>query len=107
GLAFSLVHLCKSSLDHIAVIGAAVVEKFRKAESGVTQQDLGILETLVVVGHAEMELFGHVLDLLEEIGGLVGLAGCVLLHAELRHLMNEFGIKESLFAGLDRGNASL
>ena len=65
-------------LDQRAVFKAAAVQHFVQAEGGVAQQDLGILDALVVVGHGEVNLVGHLLDMLEHAGGVLHIAGGVL-----------------------------
>jgi len=105
GFAFGTIDLGESGLNDFAIVGAAVVEELREAEGRVTQEDFCVLEALVVVGHAEVEFFGQVLDLLEQVSSLVGIASGILLHTVLGHLMDELGVKEALFAGLSGGNS--
>ena len=107
GLALSLVDLREGGLDYFAVIGAAVVQELGEPEGRVTEKDLGIFKALVIVSHAEVELLGHVLDLLEKIGGLIRFPSGVLLHAELSHLVDELGIEKGLFTRLSGGDARL
>jgi hypothetical protein len=47
-----------------------------------------------------MDFMRECLDLLEEPGGLFPIPVCILANAELRHLVNQFGIQEALLAGL-------
>ena len=61
-------------LDQRAVFKAAGVEHLVQAEGGMAQQDLGVLEPLVVVGHGEVDLVRHLLDLLEQAGGIFHVA---------------------------------
>ena len=86
---------------------AAVVKHLSQAESGVPQQDLGVLEPLVVFADAEVHFVGDRLDLFEQNAGLVDVAGGILLQAEFRHLVNEFGIEEALLAWLCLRNPGL
>ena len=64
GFALGLVHLGERCLHHFSIVGAAVVQELRQPEGCVPKKDLGILEALVEVGNAELELVGYVLNFL-------------------------------------------
>jgi hypothetical protein len=49
GFVLSLVYLCEGLLDQRPIFKAAVVQHFVQTEGGVTEQDFGTLEPLVVV----------------------------------------------------------
>jgi hypothetical protein len=107
GFAFGAVHLGESGFDDFAIVGTAVMEELSKAEGAVAEEDLGVFEALIVIGHAEVELVGEVLNLLKEVGGLIGVASRILLHAEFGHLVDELGVEEALLAGLSGWDTGL
>ena len=66
----------------------------------MAKQDLRILKPLIVFGYAKMHLLDDLLNLLQQFARLIHIAGCVLLQAELGHLVNEFGVEETLLTRL-------
>ena len=70
-----------------------------QAEGGVIEQDLGVLDALAVARHGEMNLVGKSLDALEQGGGFIHVAGRILAHADLGHLVDQLSIEETLLAG--------
>ena len=92
-------------LHERAIVDAAGLKHFAEAEGGVAEHELGVLEALVVVGDAEVDLFRDPLNLLEQAGGPGHVAGLVLVDAQLRHLLYELRIKEGLLARLGLAGA--
>ena len=88
GFALSLIHLGKGLLNQCGVVKVAGVEHFREAEGRVAQENLGVLEPLIVVGHGQMDFMSQLLDPFQQRCGLVYIAGRVLAYAELGHLVH-------------------
>jgi hypothetical protein len=107
GFVFGLIHLGKRLLDKRSIFEAAGMQHFREPESRVAEKNLGIFEPLVVIGHREVNPVGKQLDLLQKIAGLIYIAGRIFAQTELRHLMDELGIKETLFLRLCLGSLCL
>jgi len=95
-----LVDLGECLGDQGPVFKAAGMQHLVEAEGSVTEQNLRVLEALVVFRHGEMDLMRQALDLPEQAGGFVSITGGVLAEAYLGHLVDEFGVEETLLTGL-------
>ena len=105
--AVSLVHLRQGLLNQRPILEAAGVEHFVEAKCRMPKEDLRVLEALVVICYREVNFVRKQLNLLEHIVCLFNVSRGVLAHTELRHLVNEFGIKEALLARLCLRNSGL
>jgi hypothetical protein len=99
-LGLSLTHLGERFGNEGAILEAAGVEHFSQAEGGMTEEHLGVLEALVVVGDRKMNLLGEFLNVFEEGRGLVLIASGGLAQAEFGHLMHDLSVEETLVARL-------
>jgi hypothetical protein len=105
--ALSPIHLRQRLRDQGAILGAAVVQHLVETKSGVTHEDLGVLEALVVVRDAQVHLMSDRLDLFEQISRLFNVARSILLKAEFGHLVDKLSVEEALLARLSLGNPGL
>src|ERR1700728_3782426 len=71
GFILGMVHLRQSFLHQRTVLKVGGVEHLVQAEGGVVEENLGVLEALVVVGHGEVNFLGHGLDFPEQGVGLI------------------------------------
>jgi hypothetical protein len=107
GFVFGLIHLGKRLLHKRPIFEAAGMQHFRESESRVAKKNLRIFEPLVVIGHREVNSVGDLLNLFKKIAGLIKIAGRIFAQTELRHLMDEFSVKETLFLRLCLGSLCL
>jgi len=107
GFAFGLIDLGESLFDEGTVFKAAGVEHFSEAERRMAQKNFSVFETLVVICDREMHFVSNHLDLFEHVVGFVDVAGGILAQAQFRHLVDQFGVEETLFARLSLGDFAL
>jgi len=100
GFVLGLIDLGEGFGNQWLIVETAVVEHLGQAEGGVAEQNLGVLEAPVVVGHGQVDFMGQRLHLLQEPGSFLILSGGVLMKAELGHLVHKLGIEEALLARL-------
>jgi len=97
-LVLNQVELLEGGLEGVSIIAGRGAHVIGQAVGGVVHQHLGVLQAFGVVGKAEVDELGVVLDALERGAGVVRVTREHLLSSDLGDGMNEFGVKEALFA---------
>jgi hypothetical protein len=69
------------------------------AEGGVTEQDLGVFEALLIVGDCEMDFLRKSIYPFQRLRSLIDLAGGILCRRILDHFVNQLGIEKALLPG--------
>ena len=106
-LVVEMVELSEGVLDGSAVVAVEQVEHLAEAVGGVLQQQLGVLETIAIVGEIVLDEGSDLVNLPDGCGGAFGVVGGNLGSGLLGQAVYQLGVEEALLAGLGLGGALL
>jgi hypothetical protein len=99
-LAFNLRQLLKGSFHGATIFKGCLADVAVEPQRGVVHQHLRVHQAFRITRKTEVDEFCIVLDLMEGRGGAVAIAREHLMAGQLGELVDEFRVKEALFARL-------